>query len=60
MAYVILNRITDQAMGVENAECASRWRSADMKEAVAACGVSHSTDGFCAFLDRAGNHEDVR
>ena len=60
MAYVPLNRTMEQALGVGNTECASRRRSADMEEAVAACEVSRSTNGPCAFLERADDHAGVR
>ena len=36
IVYVILNRIMEQAMSVENEACASRLCSADMQEAIAA------------------------
>jgi len=52
MAYLTLNRTIEQAMSVENEVCASRLRSADMQEALAAFFEKRQPDCSRCVLER--------
>ena len=60
MAYLTLNRTIEQAMSVENEVCASRLRSADMQEALAAFFEKRQPDCSRCVLERGVAPEPMR